>query len=193
MRVDSKLVSVRRPRGGAWPGRLAMLVLWLGGAAIFGGAGHLDGATVGCWTPLGLMVGTSILLALRHGMPSPAASRRLCPGQRDPSRDGVIEVEIRGRRHGFPVEDVVSGWTESESTQGVESVVLLMMRDGTEVRLACAGHRVAEGVLRAAGVAPDQRAVKIRVRPAPVGGEAGLLAIFVTFLAAALVALFGSW
>ena len=56
-----------------------------------------------------------------------------------------------------------------------------MARDGTEVRFASPRTELVEGLLRASGVAPDQRAVRMRVAPGrSAAGRA--LSIFVTFV-----------
>jgi hypothetical protein len=176
--VESNQVAVRDLRARAWIGRVAMLALWLAGAAVFGGAGNPSAAAVGCWTPFALLVGTSILLAVRDGGFAGAASGR-SPGSVS-VEDGAIVVHVRGRTHRFRVEDAVSGWTEPESKPDAETAVL-QMRDGTEVRVSSVAPDAMERLLRAAGVAPDQRAVKIRVRPgASAAGRA--LAILMTFV-----------
>jgi hypothetical protein len=179
MRVESQLVSVRRHRGGAWPGRIAMLALWLSGAAIFAGVGHLGEATVGCWTPLALLAGTSILLAVQRGTFA-GAGGRFSPG-RVVVHEGRIEVTSRGRTRGLRLDDVVSGWTEPEGAAGVDAVVFVT-RDGTEVHVGCPLQGQADEVLHAVGVAPDQRAVRIRLRPA-ISGPRRAAAIFAAMLA----------
>src|SRR5262249_36750111 len=138
--------------------------------------------TVGCWTPLGLLLGTSVLLALRRG-PFAGAGRRLSPGA-VAIEDGRIEVTLHGRSRTWAVADVVSGWTESEGREGVEAAVLLL-RDGTELRVGCFHHEEPERLLCEAGVAPDQRAVRIRVRPG-LSAARRAASIFVTFVAAIL-------
>src|SRR5580704_2718162 len=104
MRVESELVSIRSHRGGVWIGRLALLALWISGIAVFHGAGGFDSAIVGCWTPLALLAGTSILLAVRRGAFAGAA-HRFSPGTLA-IHDGRIEVEVRGRRRTLAVRDV---------------------------------------------------------------------------------------
>ena len=188
MRVDSELVSVGSPRRTTWALRILMTLLWGEGLAIFCGVGHLGESEVLCLTPVGLLVGTSILLALRDG-PFAGAARRLSPGSLT-IQNGLILAQAGGRSRTFPVADVVSGWNEFEGREGFETAVLLL-RDGTFVRVGCFRHAVAERVLREAGVAPDQRAVKIRVRP---GGSATqrAVAILATFVAAIVALVFGA-
>jgi hypothetical protein len=188
MRVDSELVSVGSPRRTTWALRILMTLLWGGGLAVFCGVGPLGESEMLCLTPLGLLVGTSILLALRDG-PFAGAARRLSPGSLT-IQNGLVLAQAGGQRRTFSVADVVSGWNELEGREGFETAVLLL-RDGTVVRVGCFRHAVAESVLREAGVAPDQRAVKIRVRP---GGSAiqRAVAILATFVAGIVALVFGA-
>src|SRR5262249_20675539 len=92
---------------------------------------------------------------------------------------GVV-VEVAGRRTVFPQGAIAGGWTESIREH---DEVVLQMRSGTVVRAAVAGVREARDVLRAAGVAPDQRAISVRLGVAERTGMRAVLVFLALLLA----------
>jgi hypothetical protein len=189
MRVESERVSLRSHRERALLVWLLLAALWAVGVAIFTGVGtlaQLPPTTVVCWTPIGLLAGTSLLLGVSRGAVAGSA-RRLSPGSLIVA-NGMVEVQLRGRRRRFPVTEIVSGWTEADG-EGQEETAVLLLRDETEVRAACPGHAVAQQLLQQAGVAPDQRAVRLRVRSGTSLGRAR--DIFLAFLAGIVALLMG--
>jgi hypothetical protein len=190
MRVESERVSLRSHRERALLVWLLLAALWAVGIAIFAGVGALEqvhGAAFACWTPIGLLAGTSLLLGLSRGALAGSA-RRLSPGSLI-VENGTVEVRMGGRHRQFPVTEIVSGWTEADG-EGPGETAVLLLRDGTEVRAACRWHAVAQRLLQQAGVAPDQRAVRLRVR-AGTSSLGRAWDIFLAFLAGIVAILMG--
>jgi hypothetical protein len=183
MRVVSTTVSVRNARVHAWIGRLGLLLLWLAAATVYAGMIHVSSEVGACWTPLGLLIGTSLFLGMRSGAFAGSAGA-LAPGSVT-VEDGVIEVVAGQTRRRLRVEDLVGGWSEPDPSLGDETAVLVA-RDGTEVRFASPRTEQVEALLRASGVAPDQRAVRMRVAPGQsTAGRA--FSIFATFVSVMLL------
>ena len=93
--------------------------------------------------------------------------------------DGAVYVDLANRRGALLRTPVVAGWIETYV--GREEVVL-ETRSGTLVRAAVEDPRRRREILLAAGVAPEQRAITLRLGADP---DAGARAFFV-FLAMVL-------
>ena len=166
--------------------RAVLVALWIGGGALcfFG-----DGGT--CLAPFVLLAGTSLVLGYTRGRSLAGVDGEGEKGSLTIEGD-TVEVSVGGRvRARFRRSDVVSGWTEPGSWGGCDSVVLVT-RAGVEVCVALADREQGAAILLAAGVAPEQRAVKIHVRPGGSGGARTLrifFSILTTLVLAGLLAL----
>jgi hypothetical protein len=167
MRLESIDVAVRHPARERWWNRLALLGAWLALPITYAivPASRL-GAGGFCLGPLGVLFFTSLLLGRSHGAP--------IAGVRTPGKPGTLEIDdegvtltIAGRCRRFARGDIASGWTE----RSLADDVVLQMRSGEIVRMLVADREQARTVLHAAGVAPEQRAVTLRLGVAEPSGS----------------------
>src|SRR5262249_19520379 len=128
-----------------------------------------------CWTPLVVLGATAIVVGRRRGAAIVGARGRGKPGALIVDAGGVT-VELDGKVHRFARADILAGWTE---TSRKREAVVISTASGTLVRVAVANAREGRDVLRAAGVAADQRAVTMRLGVAEASGTR----IGVTFVA----------
>jgi hypothetical protein len=175
LRVESDAVTLRRLRQAAWRDRLLLVPLWVLGAAWLKG---VEGGTV-CWGPIVLLGASAVLIGRQHGAPVVGARRRGARGALCVDPSGV-EVEIGGSRTSFARADICGGWTE---TYRDREEVVLETRSGVVVRASVGDIGQARAVLRAAGVAPEQRAVAIRLGVAAAGGMRAVLVFLVLIVA----------
>ena len=178
--IRSEALSLRRVRVDAWRGRILLVLLWGAGFAITAWLKE----PVACLGPPLLLAGTAALIGRHHGAPVVGVRARGARGTLWIDAAGV-EVEIGGRRHRFARAEIVGGWAESFRDR---EEVVLAMRGGTLIRAAVDGAPQARAVLRAAGVAPEQRAVSLRLGAAETGGMRAVL-VFLTMLLAPFSAL----
>ncbi len=160
MRIDSERVSVRNLAMERWGARLGLIALWIGGGTL----AYAYRPASSCWTPMVLLALTSVVLGVQRG-------RSLAGGQRRGSPGGLwtdgerVHIAVHGRRHELARGDLVSGWIEPSDVRGVETLVLVT-GDEREARMVLPQGTSGAAVLRAVGVGPEQRAVKISVQPA---------------------------
>ncbi len=178
--IGSEALSLRRVRVDAWRGRILLVLLWGAGVAITTWLKE----PVACLGPPLLLAGTAALIGRHHGAPMVGVRARGARGTLWIDAAGV-EVEIGGRRHRFARAEIAGGWAESFRDR---EEVVLAMRGGTLIRAAVDGASQARAVLRAAGVAPEQRAVSLRLGAAETGGMRAVL-VFLTMLLAPFSAL----
>ena len=112
-----------------------------------------------CLGPVVLLGGSAALIGRQHGAARVGARMRGARGTLSIDPAGV-QVEIAGRRRRFARAEIAGGWTETFRDR---DEVVLEMRGGTLIRAAVDGAAPARAVLRAAGVAPEQRAVTLRL------------------------------
>lgn len=180
MRIQTDDVAIRDVRRERWRARLSLLALWLAGTTI--SALTLQSGSVCIAVPV-MLLGTAMLLGRHHGA--------AIAGVRTSGKRGVVvideagvEIEIDGVRRRFARSEIASGWTERFRTGGDD--VVLQMRSGAIVRWRAADREEVPRALKAAGVAPEQRAVTLRLG---VAEESGMrvamifLALIVSILA----------
>jgi hypothetical protein len=98
--------------------------------------------------------------------------------------DGGLAIDMDGRTRRFSRDEVVSGWMEHFADGDID--VVLQMRRAI-VRWRASDEAEARAALDAAGVAPDRRAVSLRLGVAQGGDGRGgviLLALFVSIIGA---------
>jgi hypothetical protein len=181
VRIESDALHFRNQREERWAGVIALACLWALGisVALVAGTSRYEGVAF-CWVPLALLAGTSILLGNHRGGALAGTLRgvRHRPGSLTIA-DGAVEVITAAGVRRFRCDDLVSGWSEPAPTDRGEAVVLVT-RAGLEVHVGLSLATPAAQVLQAAGVAAEQRAVRLRVLPtAPGGGRA--LIVFAAF------------
>jgi hypothetical protein len=191
LRIESDDVAIRRVRFERGCARLLLLATWLGGIAAIALMPNTYTVSFG---PLIMLLGTAMLLGRHHGA--------AIAGVRTPGKRGVVvideagvEIEMGGVRPRFARTDIASGWTERFRTG--EDDVVLQMRSGTIVRWRAANAEEVLRALEAAGVAPNQRAVTLRLGVAENSGMRmvmiflalilGILTVFFLLFAAALI------
>jgi hypothetical protein len=185
LRIESSDIAVRRVVRERWLGRLWLLSAWLAGATVVALA---PGAASICVTPFVLLLVTATLIGRSHGAPIAGVRTPGAPGV--VVIDGGLAIEIQGRRVRFEAGEIASGWTER--FQAGSDDVVLQMRDGTIVRWRVGEGADARAVLRAAGVAPERRAVTLRLGVAEATAErVGLVAISLIVAFLSLVTILG--
>jgi hypothetical protein len=183
LRIESSDIAVRRVARERWLGRIALVGLWLAGV----GAVALAPGVSFCISPFVLLLVTAMLIGRSHGAPIAGVRRLGAPGV--VTIDGGLVVETRGRRVSFTREEIASGWTERFSA-GSDDVVL-QMRDGAVVRWRAGSGDDARAALRAAGVAPEVRAVTLRLgvaEPTPERVFMVFLSLLVAFCSLTAIA-----
>jgi hypothetical protein len=188
LRIETDDVAVRHVQRERWRGRLLLLACWAGGVGVM--AAVQGGAL--CLAPPVMLLGTALLLGRSHGAP--------IAGVRAAGDDGVLVFDdegvtlSRGRgRERFARGEIAAGWVE-RFREGDDDVVL-QMRSGTILRFRAADQAQVRAALKAAGVAPEDRAVTLRLGVAEESGARVVmifLAEIVAALALAVLAVFGA-
>jgi hypothetical protein len=173
--IRSESVALRRLRADRWRWRILLALLWAAGTVAMA---WLGGSAV-CMGPTLLLGGTAALIGREHGAPLVGVRVRGSRGTLAVDEAGIV-VEIAGRRHRFARADVAGGWVETFRDR---EEAVIETRGGTLIRVAVEDPPGALAVLRAAGVAPDQRAVTLRLGVGETGGMRAVL-VFLTMLLA---------
>ena len=175
LRVGSASVSVHRLRRADRLNALLLALTWILGVAFI----RSDPLGVGavCWGPFVLLGLTAVILGRRHGAAVVGARTVGARGSLVVGGGGV-EVALDAGGAGMAWEGVVAGWTETFRDR---EEVVLETRSGTLVRAAVEGAAQAREVLRAAGVAPEQRAIAIKLGVGETRGTRAIL-IFMAML-----------
>src|SRR5262249_27058371 len=156
-------LSIQKPRRKTWVATSAFVVSAAALAALpFAIPIASPSATVGVGLCLTLIVGlvvSMLSLASFHGEPIVGRCRRGIHGVLEVTPDGLV-VDAGRERRIFPRQAIAGGWIERPAA---EVTVVVQMRDGGLLAAEVADNGAADEVLHAAGVAPEQRAVAIRV------------------------------
>jgi hypothetical protein len=127
-----------------------------------------------CLVPFAVLFMTALLLGRTHGAPIAGVRTGGRPGTLLVDGDG-LRVSIGARTWRFAHAELASGWTER--FLWVADDVVLQTRGGEIVRARAASREEARAILEAARIAPEQRAVTLRLGVAePTAGR--VLAIF---------------
>jgi hypothetical protein len=179
LRVESAAVTLRRLGVDAWINRVALAAVWIGGIATF----HWLDILCACWMPILMLGATAVIVGRRHGAAIVGVRSRGEPGALIAGADG-IEVVVGRKRTRFARGELAAGWME---TYGNVEEVVLCTRSSTLVRAAVESRERGLELLRAAGVAPEQRAVSIRLGVTQTsGGRAALIFLATLFAPVAL-------
>jgi hypothetical protein len=92
---------------------------------------------------------------------------------------GAVAVELRGRSVAFAADEIEDGWFEP----GVLATVVLRMKSGDRLAFSTMDETAARAALQAAGVAPSQQVLRVRIA-SPASQHAGGAALGVLALAA---------
>jgi hypothetical protein len=181
LRVSSTDVAVRRVRRERWINHAALVATWalgVGSIAAFANGGTL------CLVPLCVLLVTSVLLGRTQGAAIAGVRTTGRPGEVVIGEDGVT-VTSGSHVQRFALASIASGWTER--FMAVADDVVLQTTSGDVVRIRVTSRDEARAVLQAAGVAPEQRAVTLRLGVSePSGGR--VMAVFL----ALIVGIFGA-
>jgi hypothetical protein len=188
MHLDSDSLSLLHVRRYWWIAAALLLGLWAGAAALwFAGVGSFA-------LGLALLGGTATILGTARGGSLAGVRGEGSPGRLS-IENGEVVVAIGGEvRERFPVQEVISGWSEPGGSPGGD-VVVLVTRGAVEVRTEVRGRDQAARVLSSVGVAPGQRAVKLRLRekPSRVDRTLSILGLIVTAAIAASLFSWAAW
>jgi hypothetical protein len=171
LRVESPSVSVVARRRDAWVARFAVV----GGWVVFQGLLSTSTETMaaGCWGTVLAFSALALLVGSFRGDPTVGVIRHGKKGVAT-VEGGALRVESGGHTRTIAVERITSGWTDG--SVGGERVVL-ETRDGAVISIEVVSAAAAHALLQALGLAPEQRAVAMRVGVSPSRGARFLSAL----------------
>jgi hypothetical protein len=166
LRVESPSIAVVRRRREAWARRILVVGGWIVGQAMLS---TWTPQSAGCW---GTLLGFSAVALLLSSFRDDSAIGVSRSGRKGVVTvdDDTLVVETGGRAQEIALEHVVAGWTAGFA--GGDERVVLETRTGTLLSIEVGSAERAHELLLALGLAPEQRAVAMRVgTPATSGAR----------------------